>query len=52
MGLPLEGVALILAVDPLLDMCRTAVNIFSDSCGAVVIARREGETDLYPESQE
>jgi len=51
-GLPLEGVALILAVDPLLDMCRTAVNIFSDSCGAVVIARREGETDLYPESQE
>jgi Na+/H+-dicarboxylate symporter len=51
-GLPLEGVALILAVDPLLDMCRTAVNVFSDSCGAVVIARREGETDLYPESAE
>ncbi len=51
-GLPLEGVALILAVDPLLDMLRTAVNIFSDSCGAVVIARREGESDLYPESQE
>jgi len=51
-GLPLEGVALILAVDPLLDMCRTAVNIFSDSCGAVVIARREGETDLYPDSPE
>ena len=48
-GLPLEGVALILAVDPLLDMLRTAVNVFSDSCGAVVIARREGETDLYPE---
>jgi len=51
-GLPLEGVALILAVDPLLDMCRTAVNIFSDSCGAVVIARREGETGLYPEAPE
>ncbi|HPF35582.1 MAG TPA: dicarboxylate/amino acid:cation symporter [Candidatus Krumholzibacteria bacterium] len=49
-GLPLEGVALILAVDPLLDMLRTCVNIFSDSCGAVVVARREGETDFYPDS--
>ena len=43
MGLPLEGIGLILAVDRLLDMCRTAVNIFSDSCGAVIIARSEGE---------
>ena len=49
-GLPLEGVALILAVDPLLDMLRTAVNVFSDSCGAVFVARREGETQLYPDS--
>jgi Na+/H+-dicarboxylate symporter len=45
-GLPLEGMALILAIDPLLDMCRTAVNVWSDSCGAVVIARTEGETDV------
>ena len=43
-GLPLEGVGLILAVDPFLDMCRTTVNVFSDSCGAVVIAKTEGET--------
>jgi len=43
-GLPLEGVGLILAVDRILDMCRTAVNVFSDSCGAVVIAKTEGET--------
>lgn len=42
-GLPLEAVGLILAVDRILDMCRTATNIFSDSCGAVVIARSEGE---------
>lgn len=42
-GLPAEGVGLILAVDRLLDMCRTAVNVFSDSCGAVIIARSEGE---------
>jgi Na+/H+-dicarboxylate symporter len=45
-GLPLEGIALILAVDPVLDMCRTAVNVWSDSCGAVVIARGEGEEIL------
>ena len=45
-GLPLEGIALILAVDPVLDMCRTTVNVFSDSCGAVVVARSEGENPL------
>lgn len=43
-GLPLEGVGLILAVDPFLDMCRTTVNVWSDSCGAVTIAKTEGET--------
>ncbi|MFV1994949.1 MAG: dicarboxylate/amino acid:cation symporter [Verrucomicrobiales bacterium] len=37
------GAAVILAVDRLLDMSRTVVNIFSDSCGAVVIASSEGE---------
>jgi proton glutamate symport protein len=37
------GAAVLLTVDRLLDMCRTAVNIFSDSCAAVVIARTEGE---------
>jgi Na+/H+-dicarboxylate symporter len=46
-GLPLEGVGLILAVDRILDMFRTAVNVWSDSCGAVVIARTEGETLNY-----
>jgi len=45
-GLPLEAVGLILAVDRILDMCRTSVNIFSDSCGAVVIARLEGEQGI------
>ena len=34
------------AVDRLLDMCRTAVNVFGDSCAAVVIAKSEGETVL------
>lgn len=42
-GLPLEGIGLILAVDRILDMLRTAVNVWSDSCGAVIIARSEKE---------
>ncbi len=42
-GLPLEGVGLILAVDRVLDMCRTTVNVWSDSCGAALVARFEGE---------
>ncbi|CAN5314308.1 dicarboxylate/amino acid:cation symporter [soil metagenome] len=40
------AIGAILAVDRLLDMTRTAVNIFSDSCGAVVIARTEGEDGI------
>jgi Na+/H+-dicarboxylate symporter len=43
LGLPLEGAALLLAVDRPLDMMRTVVNVWSDSCGACVIARSEGE---------
>ncbi len=41
--LPLEGIGLILAVDRILDMFRTATNVWSDSCAAVVIAKTEGE---------
>jgi Na+/H+-dicarboxylate symporter len=42
-GLPLEGIGLILAVDRILDMFRTVVNVYGDTCGAVVVARSEGE---------
>lgn len=45
-GLPLEGLGLILAVDRILDMCRTAVNVFGDSSGAVTVARLLGEKDV------
>jgi len=41
-GLPMEGVGLILAVDRVLDMCRTTVNVWSDTVGAAVVARWEG----------
>ena len=43
-GLPLEGIGLILAVDRILDMFRTSINVWSDTCGAVIIAKSEGET--------
>lgn len=45
-GLPSEGIGLFIAVDRLLDMCRTTVNVFSDSCCAVLVARSEGETGV------
>jgi len=48
-GLPLEGIGLILAVDRILDMFRTTVNVWSDSCGALLIAKTEGETLNYLE---
>ena len=50
-GLPAEAIGLILATDRLLDMCRTSVNVFSDACGAVVVARSEGEAPLSTPSQ-
>jgi proton glutamate symport protein len=42
-NLPLEGIGMILAVDRILDMLRTAVNVWGDACGAAVVARLEGE---------
>lgn len=45
-GLPVEGIGLFIAVDRLLDMCRTTVNVFSDSCCAILVARSEGETNV------
>lgn len=41
-GLPLEGIGLILAVDWFLDRCRTVVNVFGDSVGAAVVGRLAG----------
>ncbi|MEE9190431.1 MAG: dicarboxylate/amino acid:cation symporter [Candidatus Neomarinimicrobiota bacterium] len=42
-------VGTMLAVDRPLDMARTMVNITSDSIGAVIVAKSEGETNLYPD---
>jgi len=43
-NLPIELIALILPFDRPLDMLRTTTNVWSDSCGAVIIAKTEGET--------
>ena len=45
-GLPLEAVGLILAVDRVLDMCRTAVNVLGDTTAAVVVGRSEGDVGV------
>ncbi len=48
-GLPVEAIGVLFVFDRILDMSRTAVNVFSDSCGAVAIARLEGETGVLGE---
>ncbi len=45
-GLPVEGIMLIIGVDRLLDMMRTAVNVAGDGMVATTVARSEGKLDL------
>jgi len=42
-GLPLEGIGLVIGVDRLLDMARTAVNVYGDTVVAAIVAKTEGE---------
>jgi len=44
-GVPEEGIALIIGVDRILDMCRTVPNVIADSLACVVIASSEGELE-------
>ncbi len=48
-GLPAEGIGLLLLTDRILDMVRTSVNVFSDSVCAVVVAKTEGEQGVLAE---
>lgn len=50
-GVPLEGIGLLMVTDRILDMLRTSVNVFSDSCCAVIIARSQGETGVLQGEQ-
>ncbi|KRE93679.1 sodium:proton antiporter [Nocardioides sp. Soil774] len=45
LGLPLEGVGLLLAIDPILDMGRTAVNVTGQALVPTLVAKREGILD-------
>ena len=50
-GLPPEGIGALLVLDRLLDMFRTAINVFADAACTVIVARLEGEKDvLSPQS--
>ncbi|MGO1876488.1 cation:dicarboxylate symporter family transporter, partial [Agrococcus casei] len=46
LGLPLEGVGLLLAIDPILDMGRTALNVAGQALVPTIVAKREGILDL------
>lgn len=59
-GVPVEGIALILPVDRVLDMCRTVVNVTSDATVAMLVAKKAGKLsppherkwdDHYPPEQ-
>ena len=45
-GLPIEGIGLILGVDRILDMLRTAVNVGGDAAVTAIVAKSEGKMDL------
>ncbi len=45
-GLPVEGIALILAVDRILDMARTVVNVTGDAVTTLIVAKSEGKLDM------
>ena len=44
-GLPVEGIGLIMGVDRLLDMMRTAVNVTGDAAITTIVAKSEGSLD-------
>lgn len=46
LGLPLAGVGLLLAIDPILDMMRTATNVAGQALIPVIVAKREGILDI------
>ena len=48
LGLPADAIGLVMAVERILDMFRTVVNVFGTSCCAVLVASSEGEKVLVP----
>jgi Na+/H+-dicarboxylate symporter len=46
LGIPLEGIALVVGVERILDMTRTAVNVTGDTCCSIWVAKTEGELNI------
>jgi Na+/H+-dicarboxylate symporter len=44
-GLPVEGIGIIIGIDRILDMCRTVINITGDAVCTIIVAKSEGEFD-------
>jgi Na+/H+-dicarboxylate symporter len=51
LGIPLEGIALVVGVERILDMCRTTVNVTGDTTCAIWVAKTENELNI-PEQTE
>jgi Na+/H+-dicarboxylate symporter len=49
LGIPLEGIALVVGVERILDMTRTVVNVTGDTCCSVWVAKTEGELKIPAE---
>jgi proton glutamate symport protein len=49
-GLPAEGIGALLVLDRLLDMARTAINVFADAACTVIVARLEGEKNVLTDT--
>ncbi len=49
-GIPVEGIAIVIGVDRLLDMTRTVVNVTGDCVGAIIISRSEGKLGVGSEA--
>jgi len=44
-GIPVEGIALIMGPDRIIDMCRTAINVTGDATVTCIIAKQEGKLE-------
>jgi Na+/H+-dicarboxylate symporter len=44
-GLPIDGIAMIMGIDRIVDMCRTAMNVLGDAVYAMIVADKEGAFD-------
>ncbi len=50
-GVPADGIAIILAVDRVLDMCRTVINVSGDAMGTAIVAASEGKLKTEAEME-